>query len=151
MSKKEFLVRKAKSSELDWLFKNQDLFSEAYQISDGPLRKEWPCFVMVDGKNIIGYRYFEFHEQGGEVHAWVGKTCLKEGYTGKGLGNQLVGHSNRLLHSMKFDELHTHAHNPRAKKFWLRFGYKKVGGVPIDVKGNTKFRLDLKQQRERRK
>ncbi len=142
-------VRKAKEKELEYLYKNKD-FSEQYNVPESSLRKEWPCFVIVKNKEIIGYRYFEFHEVNGKKHAWVGKTSLKKGYEGKGFGKYLVGRANQMVHALKFNELRTHAYNIRAKKFWKRMGFERVSGKKMSEKGNTQLKLDLKKQRAKK-
>ncbi|MGI6589486.1 MAG: GNAT family N-acetyltransferase [Candidatus Iainarchaeum sp.] len=144
----KLLVRKAKQSELEWLAKNRASFEIGYNIPNGILRKEWPCFVLLKGKEIIGYRSFEFHEVGGKRFAWVGSTSLKKGYEGKGLGPFLVGRANSALHALKFNEFSTWAYNPRAKKFWVREGFVPRGGAKLTEVGNTRFSFNLKKQRE---
>ncbi len=142
----KLVVRKAKPHELRELYNNSG-FSVQYTVPDGTLRKEWPCFVLLQGKKIIGFRSFEFHEQKGKVYAWVGKTSLRKGFEGKGLGPFLVGRANAFLHALKFNELRTWAHEPRAKKFWAKQGFERVSGEEMDLRGNTQFKLDLKKQR----
>jgi len=150
MSNEKPLVRMAKPRELDWLFENQKHFAEPYDVPKGELRNEWPCFVMVKGKEVIGFRYFQIHEVNGKKHAWVGRTCLREGYTGRGLGPILVGTANRYLHSKGFEIVQTHAYKPEAKRFWVREGYERVSGATLTERGNTQFKLDLKKQRQRK-
>jgi len=151
MSKKldgeKLVVSKATSKETEWLRENRGLFAVAYSIPTR-LRKEWPCFVLKKGKEIIGYRSFQFHESGGKNNAWVGSTSLRKGFEGKGLGPFLVGRANSMLHSMGFDVVRTWAHEPKAKKFWAKQGFQRVGGDPMEARGNTQLSLNLKNQRE---
>ena len=144
----KLLVRKAKSSEMEWLSKNKSFFEVGYSIPQGGLKKEWPCFVLVKGKEIIGYRSFEFHEVEGKRFAWVGSTSLKKGYEGHGLGPFLVGRANSALHALKFDEFRTWAHNPRSKNFWIKQGFVAKGGAKLSEEGNTQFAFNLKKQKE---
>lgn len=152
---RKLVVRRAKSNEHEWLYRNQAEFLEPYQLVESPLRKEWPCFVLLDGKKIIGFRSFEFHDDGERVNAWVGRTCLKKGYEGKGLGTFLNGRANAMLIARGFKEVRTHAYNPRAKAFWTRLGYERTSGATLTERGNTGFKLDLtklkKQKRPARK
>jgi GNAT superfamily N-acetyltransferase len=141
------VVRKAKTKELAWLFANQEHFAEPYNVPTGELRKEWPCFVMIKGGEVIGFRYFQIHDVEGKKHAWVGRTCLKKGFTGKGLGPTLVGTANRYLHAKGYELVQTHAYKPKAKRFWLSQGYTRVKGALSSERGNTQFKLDLKKQR----
>lgn len=147
----KLVVRKAKPTELDWLFKNPQHFSVPYALPQGVLRKEWPCFVLIKGKEIIGYRSFEIHGAEGKKFAWVGSTSLKKGYEGKGLGPFLFGRSNAFLHSKGFEVVNTWAHDPRAKKFWTKMGYERVKGAQMEAEGNTQLKFNLKKQREEAK
>ena len=143
----KLVVRRAKPIELDWLFKNHALFEVGYS-HPLKLRDQWPCFVLTKGKEIIGYRSFEFHEVEGKNFAWVGSTSLRKGHEGKGLGPFLVGRANAALHALKFDEFTTWAHNPRSKNFWIKQGFEAKGGAKLEEAGNTKFTFNLKKQRE---
>ncbi len=148
LDKTKLLVRMASEAQKDWLFTNQNKFAVPYRVPKSEVRKEWPCFVLLKGKEIIGYRSFEFYDQGGRTHAWVGSTSLAKGYEGQGLGPFLFGKANAFLHAKKFDEVRTWAHDVRAKKFWTREGYTRIKGAPLEAPGNTNLILDLKKQRE---
>ncbi|HPM85977.1 MAG TPA: hypothetical protein PLI99_02660 [archaeon] len=147
----KLLVRRAKQSEMEWLAKNTSFFEVGYTMPQGVLKKEWPCFVLLKDKDIIGYRSFEFHEVNGKRFAWIGSTSLKKGYEGKKLGPFLVGRANSALHALKFNEFGTWAHNPRAKKFWLKQGFIPKSGAKLTQEGNTQFSFNLKKQREEAK
>ncbi len=148
--KSAVVVRKARKRELEWLSGHQSEYSVPFNVPKN-LWPEWPCFVMLKGKEIIGYHSFEFHEAKGRVHAWVGRTSMRTGFEGKGLGKTLVGKANALLHARDFETQHVWAHEPRAKKFWARTGYERVKGAQLQEKGNTLFRLNLSKQRARKR
>jgi hypothetical protein len=148
LDKTKLVVKKASEAQKEWLYTNPEKFAVPYRTPKSEVRKEWPCFILMKGKDIIGYRSFEFYDQGGRTHAWVGSTSLRKGFEGQGLGPFLFGRANSMLHAKKFDEVRTWAHELRAKKFWAREGYARIGGAALDVPGNTNLRLDLKKQRE---
>ncbi|MDD3084031.1 MAG: GNAT family N-acetyltransferase [Candidatus ainarchaeum sp.] len=148
----KLIVRKARAKELEWLINSKE-FKISYDIPE-KMRKEWPCFVLLQGKKIIGYRSFkiEYDPNSEKTFAWVGSTSLRKGFEGKGLGQFLVGRANSLVHAMKFNELRTHAFEPRAKKFWItKAGFEFVKGKPLTEKGNTELRLNLLKQRNSRR
>lgn len=131
---------------MEEIFRSND-FSVPYTIPEG-LRKEWPCFVILVDRKIVGFRSFEFHQQGGKKYAWVGSTSMMRGWEGRGLGPILFGRANGMVHALKHDTLDTWAHDPRAKRFWARQGYTRVEGEALDREGNTHFQLDLAAQRK---
>jgi|GEM_PF-2554686 len=148
----KLVVRLARPSEEEWLARNHAYFEEPLLLLGFLTSKEThPVFILLKGKEIIGYRkfYLKFPPSKSPV-AYGNGMSLRRGYERKGLGPLLDGRSKALLHSLGYKGLHIAAHDIDAKRFWVRQGYAKSGGKPLNTYGTTDFFLNLKKERERK-
>jgi len=147
----KLVVRLARPKEEDWLAKNHELFLEP-PIALGliPSKERRPVFILLKGREIIGYRGFTLiHDASGPISAHGSGMSIRKGYERRGLGQLLDGRSKALLHKLGYNGLQITARNIDAKRFWKRQGYHPVNGKKMTEHGSTNFYLNLRKEREK--
>jgi len=149
----KLIVREATPAEKDWLYDNKELFSEPYKLIEERRRPEHKCFILLKGREIIGYQAFELGRMG--LMGLLGTTkyvssrgtSLRKGYEGRKLGRFLVGRVREWINANGIEYGILAAKKPLAKRFWAKVGFERSNGVQMHEKDVTIFGINFKKSK----
>ncbi|VVB75082.1 Uncharacterised protein [uncultured archaeon] len=144
-ARKGLVVKEATLGEKEWLFCNQDLFSEPYSIPPGLTDSEkYKVFVLKKGSELLGFHSFQIRGAGEGAYVDHLGTSIREGYEGQRLGRFLVGRVRERIYAKGVNKGVLQAERVRSKKFWGTIGYTPIHGTPMGVEGKTLFNINFK-------